>query len=72
MTSQRHLCHHISIYDVWAFVLSLNIFVCAYFNEGAFHVDSDTPIIKSSGGNWTKGSVRGEGGGVDEVTHRYE
>ena len=41
MTSQRHLCHHISIYDVCAFVLSLNIFVCAYFKEGEFHADRE-------------------------------
>ena len=41
MTSQRHLCHHISIYDVCAFVLGLNIFVCAYFKEGEFHADRE-------------------------------
>ena len=46
----------------------------SYVKEDAFHAESsDTPsTTKSSGGNRTKGSVRGEGGGVDEVTHRCE
>ena len=70
MTSQRHLCHHISIYDACAFVLSLNIFVCAYFKEGEFHADREmmrvvTPPVPEET-DWTKGSERGEGGGVDE------
>ena len=61
---------------------SPNIFVCAYFKEGACHADREiydlssydessktNSIIKSSGGNWNNGSVRG---GVHEVTHRCE
>ena len=59
---------------------SPNIFVCAYFKEGAYHADREihdpssydessktNSTIKSSGENWTNGSVRG---GVHEVTHR--
>ena len=41
MTSELHLCHHISIYDVCAFVLCLDNFVCAYFKESAFHADRE-------------------------------
>ena len=61
---------------------SPNIFVCAYFKEGAYHADREihdpssydessktNSTIKSSGGYWTNGSVRG---GVHEVTHRCE
>ena len=51
---------------------SPNIFVCAYFKEGAYHADREihdpssydessktNSTIKSSGGNWTNGSVQG-------------
>ena len=57
---------------------SPNIFVCAYFKEGACHADRESSYdersktnstIKSSCGKWTNGSVRG---GVHEVTHRCE
>ena len=61
---------------------SPNIFVCAYFKEGAYHADREihdplsydessktNSTIESSGGNWTNGSVRG---GIHEVTHRCE
>ena len=63
---------------------SPNIFVCAYFKEGACHAEREihdpssydessktnsTCTIKSSGGNWTNWSVRE---GVHEVTHRCE
>ena len=69
MTSQRHLCHHISIYDVCAFVLSLNV----YFKEGEFHADREmmrvvTPLVPPL---HQRVGARG-GGGVDEVTHRCE
>ena len=54
-------------------MLSLNIFVCAYFNEGAFHVDMVTPLSSNlPEETGLKGRCEGREGGVDEVTHRYE
>ena len=57
---------------------SPNIFVCAYFKKvrvmqtekSSYDESSKTnSTIKSSGGKWTNGSVRGS---VHEVTHRCE
>ena len=59
----------ISIYDVCAFMLSLNFFVCAYFKEGAFHAGRKmmrvvTPPVPSNLPEETglKGRVKGREG----------
>ena len=67
--SQRHICQYISI-SMCAFVPSRNIFVIAFFKEGAFRAEressyNESSITKSFGGNWTNGLVQG---GFDVVT----